>query len=140
MDASKLTDLFGWTVISSTVQVHAQRMASILRMFGAAKEKKINVFTNTYNVIIDESSTTFHKFSKFRYEIGIVKLKLVLTEALLKNDRGPLDVTHYIDDKIIFSVTKSKIDVKDNETAEGTALIELIALPSEFNALKARQH
>merc|ERR1711964_384932 len=78
-----------------------------------------------------------------RYMVGIYRLKLFLTTAVLKEKtfqrmKKTLTrrVTGYVDDKINFWITK--ID-KDNKKI-GTSLIELILLPASIASLKEVQH
>merc|ERR1711964_873533 len=75
---------------------------------------------------------------KVTYEIRIFKLKLVLTKKILekhKSGKTPI-VSEYIDDKIIFSVTR----LPQKNIKKETGLIELIALLSDLKALKKESH
>merc|ERR1711964_832025 len=76
------------------------------------------------------------------YEVGIFRLKLFLTTAVLKpaafkkmKNNKTLRVTAYVDDKINFWVTKI-----ENDKPVGTSLIELILLPDGIASLKKVQH
>merc|ERR1711964_663330 len=162
-DASRLTDLFGSTLVNPTFPEHAEYLAAILKRFrGDIRKGKFEThkFTSQSNKRCPEKCTISNKpptpgkntcpqnlcngtglvqhSEDVKYNVGIDRLKLFLTKAVLQNTTRR--VSAYVDDKIIFWVTKIEKDNTGKEIPVGTSLIELILLPDGIASVKKLQH
>lgn len=166
MNAARLTDQFGWTLINLSLYDHMLCTMSILQRFKNKQTYYINRLKCTCGeteVVISQDSKrpvvtckkpdclktmNICQLSSFKYDLTIAcatrkdtfpnpsapKTKLTLSKNVLNN----IPTKTYVDDKIIFQVTK--FPRFGNKAAMGTGKIELIALTKELYESKSGSH